>query len=82
MAESATLAAVRTGKNIQIIQNIRELFLGSEQIAIILRSNKNIENDAWDMFQKVNRKDASVIVSYVDCTNIILCRYYSIEKIS
>jgi len=81
MAESATLVATRTGKNIQAMQNIQELFFGSGQIAIILRLNDVVERDAWDIFQKINNKKSDDVVSYVDCTNIALCCYYSIENI-
>ncbi len=81
MAESATLVASRTGNNIRAMHNIRELFLGSGQIAIILRLNADIEKDAWDLFQKINTEKSSEVVSFVDCTNITLCRHYSLENI-
>ena len=81
MAESVTLVAVRTRNNAHAIQNIYELFLGVGQLARVLRLNEDNESDAWDLFRKINSPKSSEVVSYVDCTNIILCRSYSIEAI-
>ena len=81
MAESATLVAVRTRNNAHAIQNAFELFLGSGQLARFLRLNEDNLKDAWDLFQKINLPKSPEIISYIDCSNIILCRSYSIETI-
>lgn len=81
MAESATLVAVRTRKNFQAMRNIRELFVGSGKIAIILRLKEDTEKEAWEIFHKINENRSSKVLSYVDCTNIALCHYYSIGNI-
>ncbi|MHA1324615.1 MAG: type II toxin-antitoxin system VapC family toxin [Candidatus Helarchaeota archaeon] len=81
MVETATLVAVRTGKNARAMHNTYELFLGSKQIAQILRLNEEKERDAWKIFQKINDSTLSKVVSYVDCTIILLCQSYSIETI-
>ena len=54
IAESATLVASRTPKNTQAMRAIKNYFTGNEQIAIILRANEEIENESWDIFQKLN----------------------------
>jgi predicted nucleic acid-binding protein len=81
MAESATIVALRTNNNLQAIQTIREFFFGTGQIAIILRLNEDIEREIWALFQKINTPKAKKAVSFVDCSNIILCHYYSLEHI-
>ena len=81
MSESATLVAVRTKKHPRAMQIIQDYFLGSEQIAIILRVNEKIELEAWELFQKINKKRSKSVISFVDCTNIAFCHQYSIENI-
>lgn len=81
MSESATLVALRTQKNPRAMQIIQQYFIGNEQIAIILRLNEDLEKDAWTVFQELNSKKTDKVISFVDCTNIALCRHYSIEKI-
>ena len=81
MAESATIVALRTKNNLQAIQTIREFFFGTGQIAIMLRLNEDIEREIWPIFQKINTPPSKKVVSFVDCANIVLCRYYSIEHI-
>ncbi len=81
MAESATIVALRTKKNLQAIQTIRELFVGIRQIAIILRANEDIEREIWHLFKEMNAIKSKKVVSFVDCSIIVICRYYSIEHV-
>ena len=81
MAESATLVAARTKKNPIAIKEIENFFLGDKQIATILRLNEKNEKDAWEIFQKINVEKKSKVVSFIDCSNIVLCRNYSIDNI-
>lgn len=81
MAESATLVASRTKKNSRAMREIKNLFTGNEQIAIILRANEEIEKDSWEIFQKLNTQIKNQVISYVDCTNISFCRKYLLDNI-
>jgi predicted nucleic acid-binding protein len=81
MAESATLVASRTKKDPQAIREIRNFFIGNEQIALILRANEEIESDAWVIFQKLNLRIKNKVVSYIDCTNIAFCKKYLLDNI-
>lgn len=81
MAESATFVAIRTNKNLKALKTMEDFFIGSEQIASILRVNEKIENDSWEIFHKINADKKNKVISFVDCTNIIICKNYSIENI-
>lgn len=81
MSESATLTAVRTKKNPQALKTIEEFFIGSAKIAAIIRVNEDIEKKAWEIFHKVNEDRKNKVISFIDCTNIAICKHYSIEYI-
>jgi uncharacterized protein len=86
MAESATIVASRTRGNARAIEKTRELFTGELQIATIIRATDDDEKNAWDLFLKLTQTDDIIIkegiVSFVDCTNIILCKAHEIEFIA
>lgn len=87
MAETATLVAVRTHQNQKALKKARELFIGDLQIATILPLTEITEKETWDIFVKANSLKESArmkkkILSFVDCSNITLCREHGIEKIA
>jgi predicted nucleic acid-binding protein len=81
MVESATLVAIRTRKNSIAIMGMKNLFLGIDCIARLLRPSESTEAKAWDLFIKVNQDKKEQTMSYVDCTNIILAQQYHINSI-
>ncbi len=81
MAETGTLVAIRTHNNSKILKQIENLFHGTQQIALLLRSNDLEEKQFWKLFQKINRNSKQRTVSFVDCSNIELCRIHLIDKI-
>ena len=81
MAESATLIGIRTKKHPKAMKTIQNYFIGLDKIAIILRFNEEHEKDTWITFHKINKTIKNKIVSFVDCTNIVLCKHYTIENI-
>ena len=85
MAESGTLIAVRNPSNAsKFITQMKELFIGDKKLGIILRSNDEIESSTWELMIKANRnvKKIGDVVSWVDCSNIILCRKHKIDYIA
>jgi len=86
MAEAATIVASRTKGNPLAIEKTRQLFIGELQIATIIRASEDDERIAWDLFLKLSKTKELVseggIVSFVDCTCIILCQAHRIEHIA
>jgi predicted nucleic acid-binding protein len=86
MAESAVLVAIRTDRNSKAIEKLKQLFIGKLKIATILRTDEELEEKIWSLFEKVNcnpeKKKNSKLVSFVDCSNIILCQNHGIDKIA
>lgn len=81
MAESATLVAVRTKKYEPAMRAMFQLFRGEGQLATLLRVQESTEMKAWDLFFKINSPAGDRPISYVDCTNIILCQQAHIPAI-
>ena len=87
MAETATLVAVRTHQNPKALKKAKDLFIGDLQIATILSLTETTEKDIWDLFVKANSLKESArmkkkILSFVDCSNITLCKDHGIDKIA
>jgi predicted nucleic acid-binding protein len=86
MAEAATIVASRTKGNPVAIEKTRQLFTGELQIASIIRVSEDDERNAWDLFSKLSKtkewSSEEGIVSFVDCTCIILCQSHGIEHIA
>ncbi|MHA1380449.1 MAG: type II toxin-antitoxin system VapC family toxin [Candidatus Helarchaeota archaeon] len=85
MTESVTLVAIRTKKHPKAMKRIKELFIDDFQIAILLRSDLEIEKKTWEIFLKINKEtntvEKSKTISFTDCSNISLCRHYNIDNI-
>jgi predicted nucleic acid-binding protein len=81
MAESATLIAIRSRKNSIAIDGMRNLFLGEDCIALLLRPSESTEAKAWDLFVKINQDKKDRTMSFVDCTNVILAQQHHIRAI-
>ncbi|MHA1673690.1 MAG: type II toxin-antitoxin system VapC family toxin [Promethearchaeota archaeon] len=85
MAETATIVAVRTHKNPKALERARDFFIGELQIATILSLTESTEKKAWEIFIKANSEKKSSkrskILSFVDCSNIILCKEHGINNI-
>jgi predicted nucleic acid-binding protein len=86
MAESSVLVAIRTDRNPTAIEKMEQLFIGDVRIATILRTEPEIEKEIWNLFKKINttqqNKNKYGVVSFVDCSNIILCKTHGIDKIA
>ncbi|NMC07402.1 MAG: type II toxin-antitoxin system VapC family toxin [Candidatus Lokiarchaeota archaeon] len=86
MAETATIMASRTKGNPLAIERTRQLFAGDLQLGTIIRVNEDDEKNAWDLFTKLSKaKDlisAAGLVSFVDCTIIVLCQAHDIAHIA
>ncbi len=81
MLETSTLVAIRTHRNIKALNETHDLFLGQNQLAIILHPNNQIYSQTWDLFLKMNNDQNLKVVSFVDCANIVFCQYRKIDKI-
>jgi predicted nucleic acid-binding protein len=82
MAETATLIAIRTNRNPNYLQAVRDLFVGNNVLAILLRANLVEDNEAWKLFVKINsEKKSEKVISYIDCTNIIISQSHNIKNI-
>ena len=84
MAETATLVAVRTHKNPKALKKAKSLFIGDLQIATILPLTEIVEKKTWDIFIKANsygNPSKKKILSFVDCSNISICKEHGIENI-
>ena len=86
MAETATIVAVRTHQNPKALKKARGLFTGNLQIATILSLTETTEEDTWNIFIKANSTEKppkkKKILSFVDCSNVALCKEHGIEKIA
>jgi len=81
IAETLTLVAVRTKNNSIALREIEEFFNGNKKIARILRPDEQIENETLKLFLKINKKQKSKTVSFVDCSNIVFCKKRAIDNI-
>ncbi len=85
MSETGTVIAVRNATNAsKFLQQSKELFIGNEKLAILLQLSKKDEIPVWDLMIKTNRnaKSAKDILSWVDCSIIVLCKKHRIEYIA
>lgn len=85
MAETGTTVAAKNPSNAsEFIQNTNNLFLREKKLAILLRTSKADESAVWELMYKINKNAKSTrdIVSWVDCSNIVLCKKHRIEYIA
>lgn len=85
MSETGTVVAIRNTTNASnFVQQSKELFIGNKKLAILLQLGKNDEFASWDLMIKTNRnaKFAKDILSWVDCSIIVLCKKHRIEYIA
>ncbi len=86
MAETATIVASRTKGNPLALEKTRQLFAGGLQIATIIRASEQDEENAWNLFLKISKskdiRSIEGIVSFVDCTCIVICQSHDIEFIA
>jgi predicted nucleic acid-binding protein len=86
MGEAATIVASRTKGNPLALERTMQLFTGNLQIATVIRVSEDDEKNAWDLFLKLSKTKDLVsdegIVSFVDCTCIILYQDHGIECIA
>nr|MDO8111161.1 PIN domain-containing protein [Candidatus Sigynarchaeota archaeon] len=81
MAESAVLVAIRTRKNTEAMQGMKDLFVGENCIAQLLRPTESTEIKAWELFIKINTTKKGQLVSYTDSINIIIAQQHHINEI-
>ena len=81
MLGAGTLAAIRTHNHEEVLKYMESLFMGENQIGFLLRGSELEEREIWRLFRKINQSTLQKTVSFVDCSNIQLCRFHSISKI-
>ncbi|MEX2684875.1 MAG: type II toxin-antitoxin system VapC family toxin [Candidatus Sigynarchaeota archaeon] len=84
IAETATLILIRTSNNNRIIDKFHEMFSGSTRVVRLLDVNVAILEDIWTLFQNHNKKAKTKkqYLSFVDASNVVLCRHNEIDKIA
>ncbi|OLS14912.1 MAG: putative nucleic acid-binding protein, contains PIN domain [Promethearchaeota archaeon CR_4] len=81
MVETATLAGSRSGNDERVINNTQRYFIGDLILAVSIRPTGNDDEKTWDLFRKVNSGNKEKIISFVVCSNLILCKRYQIDQI-
>ncbi|MBN2151893.1 MAG: type II toxin-antitoxin system VapC family toxin [Candidatus Lokiarchaeota archaeon] len=86
MAEAATIVASRTKGAPLALEKTRALFAGDLQLATIIHASEPDEDNAWNMFLKLSKSrdihSSEGVVSFVDCTSIVICQSRDIEFIA
>ena len=82
-SETATIILLRTHNNPTTLKAFRELIYGKKKFIRIFESSKQINTLAWDIFMSHNRKakNKKNYLSFVDATNIAICRENGISNI-
>ena len=83
ISETATIILLRTHNNPTTLKAYRELIYGKKKFIRIFESNKHINTLAWDIFMTHNHKAKNKrnYLSFVDATNIAICRENGISNI-
>ncbi len=84
IAETATLVLVRTSNNNRILDKFHEMFSGSTRVVRMLEVNVAIQEEIWALFKNHNKKAKTKkeYLSFVDASNVVLCRRNEIDKIA
>ncbi len=48
---------------------------------ILFRSTKEIKDQTWEFYFKVNGDPSKKFNSFVDCSNVVFCKNHSIDTI-
>ncbi len=83
ISEVATLAAVRSNNNINVLNHLGNLIWGKQKIATILHFESYLESETWELFTKINTIDLkdSRPMSFIDVSSIVLCQHHQIDEI-
>ncbi len=84
IAEAATLILVRTSNDNRIIDKFHEMFSGSTRVVRVLEVNAAVLEEIWTLFKNHNKKAKTKkeCLSFVDASNVVLCRRNEIGKIA
>lgn len=83
VAETATLCAVRSGRNPAVLATCAAHFTGPLRVATIINARDVHDADTWTLFQKlVADPSLKHTVSFVDCSTIVLARQLGIEHVA
>ena len=83
IAETTTLILIRTRNNPLTLNAFQELIYGKQKFLRIIQSNPDLNTTAWNIFLAHNQsvKVKKKYLSFVDATNIAICREYQISTI-
>jgi predicted nucleic acid-binding protein len=84
IAETATLILARTNNSNRVIEKFHEMFKGTTRFIRVLDVSSTMLEDVWSLFNNHNKKAKTKkeYLSFVDASNIFLCRRNEIEKIA
>jgi len=83
ISETATIILVRTKNNLDLLNDFYDLIYGEEQFIRIIPWTSILEQQSWRIFLNHNRnaKSKKEYLSFVDASNIGLCRNFKIDRI-
>jgi len=83
ISETATLILIRTRNKSITLNAFQELIYGNQKFIRIIQSNPHLNASAWNIFLAHNQsvKVKKKYLSFVDATNIAICREYQISNI-
>ena len=83
ISETATVILLRTHNNPITLKAFWELIYGKNRFIRIFESNPHINTISWDIFMSHNQKVKSKrdYLSFVDASNIAICREIGISNI-
>jgi predicted nucleic acid-binding protein len=84
IAETATIILVRTANDPRLIEKFYGMVEGAAPFARIIDIDKNGLIDVWALFKAHNKnaKAKNEYLSFVDASNIVLCRRNDIQRIA
>ena len=83
ISETVTVILLRTHNNPITLNAFRELIYGKKKFIRIFESNQHINTLSWEIFMNHNRKAKNKrnYLSFVDASNIAICREIGISNI-
>lgn len=83
IAEASTLLLIRTHNHPGRLQKLESLFFGSKKFFRILPWSSTLDIEVFKVFRELNEnaKSKKDYFSFIDASNVFLCRHYQIEKI-
>lgn len=83
ISEAATLLLVRTQNNQPLLTRFYQLLYGPKPLCRILSLTPDLDRQTWNLFLKFNKdaKKKEDYCSYVDASNIVLCKNYNVDNI-